>query len=129
MSVFAPTIISLAVSYATLCGLYGTERNAPRWLNWPLPIWNRIAHDWRRPKPAPISPNYTATAVLEHDLLGVQPQPGTAAALAVGVRSAGHCLNHRPIATVTSGAPISSGTWAGCGRGMTLNDNGIWEIA
>ena len=31
-------------------------------------------------------PNYTAIAVMEHDLFGIQPKPGTAAAAIVGMR-------------------------------------------
>jgi hypothetical protein len=122
-------LLSLAVVYGAACGLYGTEQDAPLWLRWPLPLWNRIAHDWRQPAPVLPRANYTRIAVLEHDLCGVQPQPGTAAALAVGVRSTGHCLNHRPIATLTTGTPITAGTCAGCGRAMALKDSGDWELA
>ncbi|MFE9448311.1 hypothetical protein [Streptomyces sp. NPDC006739] len=122
-------ILSLVFLYGAASGILSGERDAPRWLSWPMPIWNRIAHDWRRPKPVLPRPNYIRIAVLEHDLCGMQPDPGTGAALAVGVRSAGHCLNHQPIATLTFDAPTSSGTCAGCGRAMVLNDAGNWELA
>lgn len=41
---------------------------------------------WKRRQRAP-RPNYTAIAVLEYDLFGVQPEPGTAAAAIIGMRS------------------------------------------
>jgi len=47
-------ILSLfAVTYTGLCGIYGAEPGAPLWLRWPHPVWNLIAHDWRRPRPRP----------------------------------------------------------------------------
>jgi hypothetical protein len=44
----------------------------------------------RRPKaPAVRRPDYTAIAVLEHDLFGIQPKPGTTAAAIIGMRRLG----------------------------------------
>lgn len=44
----------------------------------------------RRPKaPAVRRPDYTAIAVLEHDLFGIQPKPDTTAAAIIGMRHLG----------------------------------------
>jgi hypothetical protein len=43
---------------------------------------------WKRRQEAP-RPNYTAIAVLEHDLFGIQPAPGTTAAAIIGMRRLG----------------------------------------
>ncbi|WP_030344797.1 hypothetical protein [Streptomyces sp. NRRL S-1022] len=60
-----PLLLSLTVLYGAACGLYGTTPHAPLILRWPLPIWNRIAHDWRRPRPRP---DYARIARLEREL-------------------------------------------------------------
>ncbi|MYR55541.1 hypothetical protein GTY54_04525 [Streptomyces sp. SID625] len=57
-------------------------------LRWPLSVWNRIAHDWRGPTRAARRPDYARIALLEHELLGVEPTPGTAAAAAVNLQRA-----------------------------------------
>lgn len=72
-------------------------------------------------------PNQARIAVLEHDLLGVRPLPGTAAALTVSLRSAGMCLTHQPIADTNVVGPVSSGVCARCGRPMALGESGNWE--
>ncbi|MEW1754177.1 hypothetical protein [Streptomyces angustmyceticus] len=65
---------------------------------------------WKRhPKvPAAPRPNYTSIAVMENDLFGIQPKPGTAAAAIVGMRRIGECLTHQPLgiegATATASA-------------------------
>ena len=69
----------------------------------------------------------TRIAVLEHDLLGIQPAPGTAAALAVGLRGTGTCITHQPVADTEVVGPITSGTCARCGSRMVLGESGAWE--
>ena len=44
--------------------------------------WRRHPTTALRPRP-----DYTAIAVLEHDLFGIQPAPGTAAAAIIGMRN------------------------------------------
>jgi hypothetical protein len=68
--------------------------------------------------------NPTRIAVLEHDLLGIQPEPGSVAALAVGLRRAGTCIEHKPIQ-----AASSSTMCTGCGRTMHLKEDGTWRTA
>ena len=69
----------------------------------------------------------TRIAVLEHDLLGVQPLPGTAAALAVGLRGAGVCISHQPVADTEVVGPVTAGVCARCGRQMVLGESGNWQ--
>lgn len=73
-------------------------------------------------------PSPVRIAVLEHDLFGVQPKPGTAAALAVGIRAGGQCWQHKPAATLTPG-PIAEGVCTQCGRPMRLDGEGHWALA
>lgn len=61
-----PIVIPLLTAYAGVCGLAGPD--APLWLRWPLPIWNWIAHDWRRPAVALTRPDYAKIARLEKEL-------------------------------------------------------------
>ncbi|NED75432.1 hypothetical protein G3I51_24520 [Streptomyces sp. SID9944] len=61
-------LISVGILYAAACGALGTERDAPLWLSWPLPLWNWIAHDWRRPTSVAQRPDYAKIARLEREL-------------------------------------------------------------
>ncbi|MFE4867762.1 hypothetical protein [Streptomyces sp. NPDC056682] len=80
-------LIALAVLYAIACGTLGAEQGASPWLSWPISIWYRIAHDWRRPKAVAVRPDYVKIAILEYDLFGIEPKPNTTAALVIGMRS------------------------------------------
>lgn len=68
MSLLPTVLLTLLAAYAVACGLFGATPGAPLWLRWPLPIWNWIAHDWRRPAAAPPRPDYARIAVLEREL-------------------------------------------------------------
>lgn len=78
----------------------------------------------RRPEntPAPPRGNPTWAAVLEHDLLGIAPEPGTAAALALSLRRLGRCFEHDPVATTRS-----HGLCTRCGVALVLGDDGDWR--
>ncbi|MFE2911259.1 hypothetical protein [Kitasatospora indigofera] len=90
---------------------------------------------FRRRRPAPPAaprPDPLAIAVLEYDELGIAPQPGTAAALAIGLRAfgrSGTCTEHRPIATTSLSDPRPNATCERCGQAMILDDGGDWRIA
>ncbi|MGW2209934.1 hypothetical protein [Streptomyces sp. NPDC001781] len=86
---------------------------------------------WPRRRPAPASPraNPTKIAVLEHDLLGILPQPGTSAAAVIALRRVGTCLTHQPVDTTTLGSPQSVGVCGRCGAAMVLGDDGGWTVA
>jgi hypothetical protein len=76
----------------------------------------------------PNRPNPITIAVLEHDLLGIQPESGTAAALSIGLRAAGQCWQHKPAATLTA-SPVREAVCTQCGRRMRLDDEGRWMLA
>ncbi|MFF7191920.1 hypothetical protein ACFZAR_43875 [Streptomyces sp. NPDC008222] len=75
----------------------------------------------------PARPNPVRIAVLEHDLFGVRPEPGTAAALAVGIRAVGQCWQHKPAATLAA-SPVTEAVCTQCGRRMELDDEGCWAL-
>ncbi|MFI5687875.1 hypothetical protein [Streptomyces sp. NPDC051636] len=74
MNAVLPIIVSLTALYGFACGHFGIEPGGPLWLSWPLPIWNRIAHDWRHPRPRP---NYARIARLEQELGIGRPEEET----------------------------------------------------
>lgn len=88
----------------------------------------------RRSKTPPPQANSTPTAdpmriaVLEHDLFGIQPQPGTAAALCVALRQAGTCLQHDPIEVTTLDSPARQAQCSRCGTVMVDDGKGGWLI-
>ncbi|MFJ2780206.1 hypothetical protein [Kitasatospora sp. NPDC087315] len=72
--------------------------------------------------------NPVRIAVLEHDLLGIEPAPGSAAALAVALRRTGTCVEHRPVETTELRSPCPTAICAGCGTNMTDTPDG-WVVA
>ncbi|MFI1485812.1 hypothetical protein [Streptomyces sp. NPDC020747] len=87
-------LIAVLVLYAAACGTFGSTPHAPLWLRWPLPIWNFIAHDWRRPAPVPARPDYARIAVLERELGLVDSHMPELSPFEQGMRSA---MAERPI--------------------------------
>jgi hypothetical protein len=85
---------------------------------------------FRRCKPEPPAPraNPTRIAVLECDLLGIQPEPGTAAWVVVALRQFGNCLAHQP-ADVTICGGAHHARCIRCGRSMIQGDDGVWQVA
>jgi hypothetical protein len=81
-----------------------------------------------QPTPAPAArPNYTAIAVLEHDLLGIPPEPGTVAAAVIGLRKAvANCTAHQPVDTTTLGELGRRGVCTRCGCDMVQDGDGEW---
>lgn len=63
-----PIWVAALTVYAIVCGVVGAEPGAPWWLRWPIPVWNAIAHDWRRPTAARQRPDYAKIARLEREL-------------------------------------------------------------
>jgi hypothetical protein len=73
--------------------------------------------------------NATRIAVLEHDLLGVSPAPGTAAAVALALRRAGTCFEHQPVDVTTwSDEPGRQMLCTGCGNYVLPTDDGRWQV-
>lgn len=90
---------------------------------------------WTRKPPQP-RPDHATIAVLEYELLGVEPEPGTSAAAAVGMRrlanalrapmDAARCL-HAEIASIQClGESRDSGLCCACGCSMVRSDEGEW---
>lgn len=48
-------------------------------------VWCAWAWRWSRPAPVRRRPDYARIALLEHELLGIEPEPGTFAAAAVAM--------------------------------------------
>ncbi|MGA5604016.1 hypothetical protein ACPCUF_23770 [Streptomyces griseoincarnatus] len=84
----------------------------------------------RRPPaaPEPERANPTRIAVLEHDLLGIPPEPGSAAALVVALRRTGTCVEHEPVETTTFGEARLTGLCTRCGAAM-VEEEGEWRVA
>lgn len=84
----------------------------------------------RRPPaaPAPERADPTRIAVLEHDLLGIKPEPGSAAALAVAMRKIAACIEHEPVDTTGFGDARRNGLCARCGVAM-VEDEDEWRVA
>jgi hypothetical protein len=84
----------------------------------------------RKPEPQPAPPprpNYTAIAVMEHDELGIQPEPGTVAAMVIGLRKAvANCTAHQPVDTTPFAQAGRSGLCTRCGCDMVQDGDGQW---
>lgn len=57
-----------------------------------MKLWPRRS----RPQSSVPRPDYIAIAVLEYDMFGIQPEPGTTAAAIIGMRAFGAGLVSRP---------------------------------
>jgi hypothetical protein len=84
----------------------------------------------RRPPaaPEPERANPTKIAVLEHDLLGIPPEPGSAAALVVAMRRPASCVEHEPVETTGFGEARPNGLCTRCGVAMVLEED-EWRVA
>ncbi|MFF6866696.1 hypothetical protein [Streptomyces ardesiacus] len=68
-------------------------------------------------------------AVLEHDLLGVQPEPGTPATRAIALAKPvdPDACPHEDVVEVTElGQARPTGLCTRCGTGMVADDTGVW---
>lgn len=88
---------------------------------------------FRRRTPAPDAPpraNPTRIAVLEYELLGIPPTPGTAAAVAIALRkAAAECMSHDPVDTTSFATPGRTGLCRRCGCSMVQDGQGNWVKA
>lgn len=90
--------------------------------------WQRRQH--RAPAaPAPPRANPTRIAVLENDLLGIPPKPGTTAAAIVALRRVADCSEHVPVDTTELGDLRPQGMCTRCGKRMVEDEAGQWVIA
>lgn len=75
-------------------------------------------------------PDPDRIAVLEHDLLGILPEPGTRAARAVAMAKPvdqDTCSHDDVIEVTEMGQVRSTGLCGRCGADMVENDEGDWE--
>lgn len=89
-------------------------------------LWQRL----RTPAPARVRPNPNVIAVLEHDLLGITPEPGTPAARAVALAKPidqAVCPHEDVIDVTQLGQARSTGLCERCGADMVESDEGDWE--
>lgn len=91
-------------------------------------IWpRRSSAPTPRPRPRP---NPTRIAVLEHDLLGLKPEPGSWAAASIAMRKAGTCFQHQPVdISAFEDGPGTVMLCTGCGNHVTPTEDGRWSIA
>jgi hypothetical protein len=89
-------------------------------------LWPR-----RRPveQPQPPRVDPTTIAVLEYDLLGIKPEPGSSAALAVSLRNLGTCYAHQPADITSYGDAGPNAICVRCGQHMVQDSRGRWVIA
>ena len=91
-----------------------------------LPFWRR-----RAPKTSEqLHPDQDRIAVLEHELLGLEPQPGTPAARAVALAKPvdqNTCPHDDVIDITEMGQPRPTGMCQRCGADMVADDNGDWK--
>lgn len=91
---------------------------------------NPLRHRPRPPSAPPPRANPTRIAILEHDLLGIPPQPGTAAAAVIALRRTGTCIQHQPVDVGTLGdLPGTRILCTGCGNHLVGTEDGRWRIA
>lgn len=88
---------------------------------------------WPRRRPPVLATpraNPTRIAVLEHDLFGVKPNPGTMTAAVLALRRAGTCSEHKPVDISAVGErPGTHGLCTQCGQRVTPGPDGGWAVA
>lgn len=90
----------------------------------------RLRRRKQSPAPKPMQADPTRIAVLEHDLLGVPPEPGTYAAALITIRTTGTCIEHQPVDISTLGdLPETRMLCTRCGNYLVPAGGGTWRIA
>lgn len=94
-------------------------------------LWGRREHEQPEPtEPAP-RPSYTKIAVLEHQLLGISPEPGTSEAMAVEQATPidqTKCPHDDVIDVTELGNARPQGMCERCGASMVATDDGSWRL-
>jgi hypothetical protein len=85
--------------------------------------WHRLSHE------PDLIPDPTAIAIMENDLLGIPPEPGTPAALAIALRRTGTCTTHQVIETTGLSDRFPVGLCTRCGKHMVEDPSGTWHVA
>lgn len=91
MPVAASILMSLAVVYGFVSAAAVNKQGpcTPLWLRWPVGCWESIKRPINRavygPQPTPKA-DPLKIAVLEYELFGIEPKPGTAAEAVIRLR-------------------------------------------
>ncbi|MFF9787132.1 hypothetical protein [Streptomyces nigrescens] len=99
----------------------------------PLAVIRALWGHREQPEPEPTPPpDRTRIAVLEHQLLGVTPQPGTPEAMAVAQATPvdqAKCPHDRVIETTELGSQRDEGMCERCGVWLVADDDGTWAVS
>ncbi|MEV8248126.1 hypothetical protein AB0R01_30785 [Streptomyces rochei] len=94
-----------------------------------MSLFSRLFGPRRQEQPAQ-RPDPNRIAVLEHDLLGITPEPGTPAAHAVAKAKPvdQHACPHDDVIELAEmGQARPTGLCERCGAGMVADDHGDWH--
>jgi hypothetical protein len=95
-----------------------------------MSLLGRLFGPRRSPQPPAARPDPDRIAVLEHDLLNIQPEPGTPAARAVALSKPvdqAACPHDDVIDVTAMGQARAVGLCGRCGASMVADDAGDWE--
>lgn len=96
-----------------------------------MPLWYRRRHPHTPAAPRLEHPDLNRIAVLEHDVLGIEPEPGTPAAFtAAAARLLGQdtCPHEDAMDVVSLGQGLSTGMCAGCDSDIVETGEGLWDL-
>ncbi|MEB8342114.1 hypothetical protein [Streptomyces endophyticus] len=96
-----------------------------------MPPWYRKhRHPGRPDTQHPERPDLSRIAILEHDLLGIEPEPGTPAAYAAALArplDQDACPHEDAMDVIPLGQGRSTGMCAGCDIDVVETDEGLWD--
>ncbi|MFI5658821.1 hypothetical protein [Streptomyces sp. NPDC051684] len=96
-----------------------------------MPLWYRRHRRPHTPDTQQVEhPDLHHTAVLEHDILGIEPEPGTPAAYAAALSlplDNDACPHEDVMDVVLLGQGRSTGMCAGCDIDIVETDEGLWD--
>jgi hypothetical protein len=73
--------------------------------------------------------DHTRIATLEFDLLGIEPEPGSAAAAHIASRQTRDCEHPCPVNITSFSDPAPVALCSGCGLHLVHDANGSWVVA
>lgn len=96
-----------------------------------MPLWYRRRRSpHTRDTQRLAHPDLNRIAVLEHDLLGIEPEPGTPAAFAAALGrplDQDACEHEDAMDVIPLGQGRSTGMCAGCDVDIVETDEGLWD--
>lgn len=76
-----------------------------------------------------LPPDPMHIALLEYELLGIEPEPGSAAAARIASTGVSDCEHPCPVNITTFGDPGPVAICSGCGRHLVHDARGKWTVA